>query len=239
MLVDSHCHLDFPGLAEQRAEVIERAHAADVGVMQTIATRLSTFDAVLAIAEADSGIFCSVGVHPHQADQEGVDDPAPLVARAGHPKVIGIGESGLDYFYDNSSRAGQERSFRAHIQAARDTGLPLIVHTRDADRDTVDLLRAAMTEAPFAGVIHCYSSSPELGFAAVEMGLYLGIGGILTFKRSEALRATVRTLPLDRLVLETDAPYLAPQPVRGKRNEPAYVAHVAATPADVKDLPFV
>jgi TatD DNase family protein len=237
MLVDSHCHLDFPGLAEERARVIERAHAAGVAVMQTIGTRLSTFDRVLAIAEAEPGIFCSVGVHPHQADEEGVDEPGPLVARTRHAKVIGIGESGLDYYYDNSSRAGQERSFRAHIEAARESGLPLIVHTRDADHDTIDLLRAAMAEAPFAGVIHCYSSSPELGFAAVEMGLYLGLGGILTFKRSDELRATVRALPLDRLILETDAPYLAPQPFRGKRNEPAYVAHVAATLAEVKALP--
>jgi TatD DNase family protein len=237
MLVDSHCHLDFPGLAEERARVIERAHAAGVAVMQTIGTRLSTFDRVLAIAEAEPGIFCSVGVHPHQADEEGVDEPGPLVARTRHAKVIGIGESGLDYYYDNSSRAGQERSFRAHIEAARESDLPLIVHTRDADHDTIDLLRAAMAEAPFAGVIHCYSSSPELGFAAVEMGLYLGLGGILTFKRSDELRATVRGLPLDRLILETDAPYLAPQPFRGKRNEPAYVAHVAATLAEVKALP--
>src|SRR5919106_176403 len=236
MLVDSHCHLDFPGLVEERAQVIGRAHAAGVAVMQTIGTRLSTFEQVLAIAESDPGIFCSVGVHPHQADEEGVDDPAPLVASAGHPKVIGIGESGLDYYYDNSSRAGQERSFRAHIQAARETGLPLIVHTRDADRDTIDLLRAAMAEAPLTGVIHCYSSSPELGFAAVEMGLYLGLGGVLTFKRSDELRATVCALPLDRLLLETDAPYLAPQPFRGKRNEPAYVAHVAATLAEVKGV---
>jgi TatD DNase family protein len=238
MLVDSHCHLDFPGLVEERARVIERAHAAGVGVMQTIGTRLSTFDAVLEIVEADPGIFCSVGVHPHQADEEGIDDPAPLLARARHPKVIGIGESGLDYHYDNSSRSGQERSFRAHIEAARESGLPLIVHTRDADRDTIDLLRAAMAEAPFAGVIHCYSSSPELGFAAVEMGLYLGLGGILTFRRSDELRATVQALPLDRLILETDAPYLAPQPFRGKRNEPAYVAHVAATLAEVKAVPL-
>jgi TatD DNase family protein len=238
MLVDSHCHLDFPGLAEERAQVIARAQAAGVGVMQTIATRLDTFEEVLAITEAHPGIFCSVGVHPHRADQEVVDDPAPLVARTSHVKVIGIGESGLDYYYDNSSRAGQERSFRAHIQAARDASLPLIVHTRDADRHTIDLLRAAMAEAPFTGVIHCYSSSPELGFAAVEMGLYLGLGGILTFKRSNELRATVRALPLDRLILETDAPYLAPQPFRGKRNEPAYVAHVAATLAEVKSLPL-
>jgi TatD DNase family protein len=237
MLVDSHCHLDFPGLVEERAQVIARAQAAGVGVMQTIGTRLSTFDEVLAIAEADPGIFCSVGVHPHQADEERVDDPEPLVARARHAKVIGIGESGLDYYYDNSSRAGQERSFRAHIEAARASGLPLIVHTRDADRNTIDLLGAAMAEAPLTGVIHCYSSSPELGFAAVEMGLYLGLGGVLTFKRSEELRATVQALPLDRLILETDAPYLAPQPFRGKRNEPAYVAHVAATLAEVKALP--
>ncbi len=237
MLVDSHCHLDFPGLVEERAQVVERARTAGVGVMQTIATRLSTFEQVLAIAAADPGIFCSVGVHPHQADEEGVDDPAPLVARARHAKVIGIGESGLDYYYDNSSRAGQERRFRAHIAAARESGLPLIVHTRDADRDTIDVLRAAMAEGPFAGVIHCYSSSPELGFAAVEMGLHLGLGGILTFKRSDELRATVRALPLDRLILETDAPYLAPQPFRGKRNEPAYVAHVATTLAEVKGLP--
>jgi TatD DNase family protein len=237
MLVDSHCHLDFPGLSEQRPDVIERAHAAGVTVMQTIGTRLSTFDEVLAIAEADPGIFCSVGVHPHRADQEGVDGPEPLLARTRHPKVIGIGESGLDHHYDNSSREGQERSFRAHIQAARDSGLPLIVHTRDADRDTIDLLRAAMAEAPFTGVIHCYSSSPELGFAAVEMGLYLGLGGILTFKRSDELRATVRALPLDRLLLETDAPYLAPEPLRGRRNEPAQVARVAAMLAEVKSLP--
>ena len=237
MLVDSHCHLDFSGLSEQRPAVIERAHAAGVQVMQTIGTRLSTFDQVLAIAEAEPGIFCSIGVHPHRADQEGLDDPAPLLAMTHHPKVIGIGESGLDYYYDNSSRAGQERSFRAHIQAARDSGLPLIVHTRDADRATIDLLRTAMAEAPFTGVIHCYSSSPELGFAAVEMGLYLGLGGILTFKRSDELRATVRALPLDRLLLETDAPYLAPEPFRGKRNEPAHVARVAAMLAEVRSLP--
>ncbi len=237
MLVDSHCHLDFPGLAEQRCQVIARARAADVQVMQTIATRLSTFAQLLTIAEADPGIFCSVGVHPHQADEEGIDDPQPLLARTDHPKVIGIGESGLDYYYQNSSRSAQERSFRAHIDAARQSGLPLIVHTRDADRDTIALLGDALREGPFGGVIHCYSSTPELGFAAVEMGFYLGLGGILTFKRSDELRATVRALPLDRLILETDAPYLAPQPVRGKTNEPAYVAHVAATLAEVKALP--
>jgi TatD DNase family protein len=236
VLVDSHCHLDFPALAEERDAVLARARAAGVGVMQTIGTRLGTFEQVLAIAQANPDVYCSVGVHPHRAAKEPLDGPAQLTAWAAHPKVIGIGESGLDYYYDHSPRDVQANVFRTHIEAARETGLPLIVHTRDADRDTADLLRAAMAEAPFAGVIHCYSSSPELAFAAVEMGLYLGLGGILTFKKSEQLRATVRELPLERLLLETDAPYLAPEPFRGKRNEPAYVAHVAATLADIKGL---
>jgi TatD DNase family protein len=175
-------------------------------------------------------------VHPQGAAKEPLDDPARLLAWTEHPKVIGIGESGLDYHYEHSPRDVQAAVFQLHIQAARASGLPLIVHTREADRDTADLLRAAMAEAPFTGVVHCYSSSPELGFAAIEMGLYLGIGGILTFKKSEQLRATVRELPLERLLLETDAPYLAPEPFRGRRNEPAYVAHVAATLAEVKGV---
>jgi TatD DNase family protein len=237
MLVDSHCHLDFPALAEHRDQVIQRARTSGIDVMQTIATRLSTFDRVLAIAQANAGVFCSVGVHPHHADEEGVGDPDALLARTADSQVIGIGESGLDYYYQNSTRAAQERSFRAHIDAARQSGLPLIVHTRDADADTIEILGAAMREGPFTGVIHCYSSGPELGFAAVEMGLYLGLGGILTFKRSDELRATVKALPIERLILETDAPYLAPQPVRGKTNEPAYVTHVVATLAEVKGLP--
>jgi TatD DNase family protein len=235
MLVDSHCHLDMLGDAAERAAIIERARAAGVAVMQTIGTRLSTFDQVLEIAEAHPAVFCSVGVHPHRAS-EAPSDAAPLLAQVDHPKVIGIGESGLDYYYDNSPREDQARSFRLHIQAARASGLPLIVHTRDADQDTVAMLREAMAEGPFAGVIHCYSTSPELGVAAIELGLYLGLGGILTFRRSEQLRATVRDLPLERLLLETDAPYLAPEPFRGRRNEPAYVAHVAATLAEVRGL---
>ncbi len=236
MLVDSHCHLDFPVLAEERAEVITRARSAGVELMQTIGTRLSSFDQVLAIAEAHPEVVCSVGVHPHQAAEEGLDEPAPLLAHAAHPKVVGVGESGLDYHYDNSPREAQAATFRAHIEAARASGLPLIVHTRDADDDTMAMLRTAMDDGAFTGVIHCYSSSPELGFAAVDLGLYLGLGGILTFKRSDELRATVRELPLDRLLLETDAPYLAPEPFRGKRNEPAHVARVAATLAEVKGL---
>ena len=236
MLVDSHCHLDFPALAEDRDAVLARARAAGLVLMQTIGTRLDTFEQVLAIAEANPDVWCSVGVHPHRAAKEPLQGPDRLVAAAAHPKVIGIGESGLDYYYDNSPGAVQAEVFRMHIQAARESGLPLIVHTREADRDTADLLRAGMAEGAFTGVIHCYSSSPELGFAAVEMGLYLGLGGILTFKRSDQLRATVRELPLERLLLETDAPFLAPEPFRGKRNEPAYVAHVAARLAEIKGL---
>jgi TatD DNase family protein len=236
VLVDSHCHLDFPPLAEERDAVLARARAAGVGVIQTIGTRLDTFEQVVALADANEDVYCSVGVHPHHAAEEPLGEPDGLLPWAEHPKVIGIGESGLDYHYDHSPRDLQAAVFRIHIEAARQSGLPLIVHTRDADRDTAELLRAAMAEAPFTGVIHCYSSSPELGFAAVEMGLYLGLGGILTFKRSEELRAAVRELPLERLLLETDAPYLAPEPFRGRRNEPAYVAHVAATLAEVKGL---
>ena len=236
MLVDSHCHLDFPGLAEERDAVLARARAAGIGAMQTIGTRLGTFQEVVAIAEANPDVWCAVGVHPHRAAEEPLDAPDQLLGWAAHPRVIGIGESGLDYHYDHSPRDVQAEVFRIHIAAARESGLPLIVHTRDADEDTADLLREAMGEGRFAGVVHCYSSSPELGFAAIDMGLYLGLGGILTFRRSDQLRATVRELPLDRLLLETDAPYLAPEPFRGRRNEPAHVAHVAAALAELKGL---
>jgi TatD DNase family protein len=236
MLVDSHCHLDFPALAEEGAAVIERADAAGVRVMQTIGTHLDDFDRVLAIAAAHPGVYCSVGVHPHRATREPIAGPEPLLAHIGHAKLIGIGESGLDYHYDHSPRDVQATVFRAHIAAARASGLPLIVHTRDADQDTIAMLRDAMAEGRFSGVIHCYSSSPELAFQALELGLYLGIGGILTFRRSDQLRRTVRELPLERLLLETDAPYLAPEPFRGQRNEPAYVGKVAAALADLKGL---
>jgi len=236
MLVDSHCHLDFPALAEEGDAVIERARAAGVGAMQTIGTSLASFDRVLAIVDSHPGVWCSIGVHPHRAAKERIEDPRPLLARLGHPKVIGIGESGLDYYYDHSPRDVQAEVFRAHIAAARTSGLPLIVHSRDADRETIAILEHEMAQGSFSGVVHCYSSSPELGVQAVDLGLYLGIGGILTFKRSEELRRTVRDLPLERLLLETDAPYLAPEPFRGKRNEPAYVARVAARLAEIKGI---
>ncbi|MGF1562463.1 MAG: TatD family hydrolase [Geminicoccaceae bacterium] len=236
LLIDSHCHLDFPDFADDLEGVIARAREADVEIMQSISTRLSTFPALKRLAEAHDGVFCSIGVHPHQAGEEGIDDPAPILAETDHPKVIGIGESGLDYYYDRSPRDRQARSFRNHIKACQQSSMPLIVHSRDADDDTIEILRSEMEKAPFSGEIHCFSSGRALASAAIEMGLYLGIGGMLTFKRSDELRAIVADLPLDRLLLETDAPYLAPMPHRGKRNEPAYVAFVAEVLADVHEI---
>lgn len=237
MIVDSHCHLDYPGLAEREAEVVGRARAAGVGLMLTIATRQAAWDGVEALADRHEGVVCALGVHPHEAGKEGLDDPAPLLEAARHPKVVGIGESGLDYFYDLAPRDRQAASFRTHVRAARASGLPLIVHTRDADDDTMAILEEEMAAGPFAGVVHCYSSSRRLAERAVAIGLHLGIGGILTFKRSDELRATVADMPLESLLLETDAPYLAPIPFRGRTNEPAYTAHVAAVLAGVRGLP--
>lgn len=238
MIVDSHCHLDYPGLAEDEAGVVARARAAGVGRMVHIAAKRDGWPVGLALAERRPEVLTALGIHPHEAGREGLDDPAPLLALAEHPRVVAIGESGLDYFYDLSPRDRQRTSFLTHIAAARASGLPLIVHTRDADDDTMDLLEAEMARGPFTGVIHCYSSSRRLAERAVAIGLYLGIGGILTFKKSDALRATVRDMPLDRLLLETDAPYLAPVPMRGRTNEPAFTAHVAKVLAGLRGLPL-
>ncbi|HWL67541.1 MAG TPA: TatD family hydrolase [Geminicoccus sp.] len=235
-IVDTHCHLDYPGLTEQLPAVLERAAAAGVDRMITIGTKLSAFEKIRAIAHDHPNVFCTIGVHPHEAGKEGFPDPDLLLKAAENPRVVGIGESGLDYFYDNAPRDAQRRSFLLHIHVAQATGLPLVVHTRDADDDTMDLLEEAMRRQPFTGVIHCYSSSRRLAERAVTMGLHLGIGGILTFPRSDLIRDTIRQMPLDSLVLETDAPYLAPVPKRGKPNEPAYVAHVAAKLAEVLGL---
>jgi TatD DNase family protein len=235
-LVDTHCHLDFPGLAEHLPDVLTRAHAAGVTRMISIGTRLSTFDRVREIARTNPGVFCTIGVHPHEAGSEGLTDPGALIAAAADPLVVGIGESGFDYFYDKAPRDRQRRSFMAHIHACQETGLPLVVHTRDADDDTMDLLEAAMRFKRFTGVIHCYSSSRRLAERAVTMGLHLGIGGIATFPKSEEIRETIRQMPLDSLILETDAPYLAPAPKRGKTNEPSFVAYVAARLADLFGL---
>ena len=236
MLVDSHCHLEMKGLADELDAVMARAADAGVGVIQTICTRLTEFEPVLALARRRDALYCSVGVHPHNVASEPEATVEALVALADDPKVIGIGESGLDYYYDHSPREAQRASFRVHAAAARESGLPLIVHTRDADTDTVAILADEMSKGAFKGVIHCFSTSRELAEKSLDLGLYISVSGIVTFNRAEDLRETVREVPLDRLLIETDAPYLAPVPMRGKRNEPAYVAHVAERVAQVRGM---
>jgi len=233
MLVDSHCHLDFPDFATERDSVIARARAAGVETMLTISTRLDQFGGVRTIAETYEGIWCSVGAHPHEAADHATLISEQLVALATHPKVVGIGETGLDFHYDLSPRDIQEQVFRAHIEASRASGLPLIIHAREADRDIERILDE---EQPPPGVLHCFSSGRELAEAAVAMGFYISISGIVTFRNAEELRDIVRDVPLDRLLVETDAPYLAPVPYRGKRNEPAFVAATAAAVATLKGL---
>jgi TatD DNase family protein len=236
MLVDSHCHLDFPDFAPELDEVIVRARAAGVGTMLTIGTKLKAFERVRAIAERHGDIWCSVGIHPHEAGVEPISEASALLAHAVHPRVIGIGEAGLDYYYEHSPRDDQIRNFRAHIEASRTTGLPLIVHARDADDDLCQILTDESERGAFPGLIHCFSSSATLARTALELGMMISISGIVTFKTAESLRAIVAEVPLDRLLVETDAPYLAPVPKRGKRCEPAFVAHTAAEVARVKQV---
>jgi TatD DNase family protein len=236
MLVDSHCHLDFPEFAPELDAVVQRASDAGVAVCVSIGTTLARFPAVRAIAERYVNVWCTVGVHPHEAQMELLESPAALVDAARHPKVVGIGETGLDYFYQHSPRAQQIANFRAHIEAARQARLPLIVHTRDADDDTIAVLEEEMTAGPFSGLIHCFTGTQRLADAAVALGMSISVSGIATFKKSDALRAVLKTVPLERLLVETDAPYLAPMPHRGKRNEPAFVAHTAALLATIKGI---
>lgn len=236
MLVDSHCHLDFPDFEGRLDDVMARARNAGVGRMLTICTHVTRFERVLALAERYDNVWCTVGIHPHEAGNEPEVDAARLIALAKHPKVVGFGETGLDYFYEHSPRERQKASFRAHIQAARETGLPVVVHTREADDDTVRILAEEMEKGAFPGLIHCFTSGRELAEKAIEHGLYISLSGIVTFKSAEAVRETVRGLPLDRLLVETDAPYLAPIPNRGKTNEPAFVVHTAAKVADIKGV---
>jgi TatD DNase family protein len=235
MLVDSHCHLDYAPMADDLAGTVARARSAGVGAMLTIGTKLRDFPKVRAIAESNDSIYCSVGIHPHEAQNEAAD-AARLVELARHPKVVGIGETGLDYYYDKSPREQQQANFRAHMRAASETGLPLIVHTRDAEEDTAAMIATGLREGPLKGVLHCFTSSQRLARQAIEMGFYISISGIITFKNAEDLRQTVRGLPLDRLLVETDSPYLAPVPMRGKPCEPAYVAHTAAKVAELKGV---
>lgn len=239
MLVDSHCHLDFPEFNVELDAVMDRARRAGVGTMVTISTKLSEWERVRAIAEAYPEVWCSVGVHPHEAAvEQGTDDVARLATLARHPRVVGIGESGLDYYYEHSPRKAQQRAFRAHCAAARETGLPLIVHTRDADEDMIRILgeESQAEGGLLKGLIHCFTAGPELADFALKIGFYISISGIVTFKAAEALRETVKRIPLEHLLVETDAPFLAPVPMRGKRNEPAFVRHTAAAVAALKGV---
>jgi TatD DNase family protein len=232
MLVDSHCHLDFPDFAEERAAIVARALAAGIGRMVTISTRVKRLQQVLEIAETFEEVYCSVGTHPHNAAEEldvTVDD---LVRLSAHPKVVAIGEAGLDYFYDHAPRDAQAQGFRTHIAAARETGLPLVIHSRDADDDMADILKDETGKGAFPFILHCFSSGRRLAEVGVALGGYVSFSGILTFKNSAELRAIAADVPHDRLLVETDAPYLAPIPFRGKRNEPAYVARTAKVLAE-------
>ncbi len=236
MLVDSHCHLDFPHLSDQLDDVLARARNADIGTLVTICTRVRNFDQIHAIAEAHENIFCSVGTHPHNADEERDVTIDEIVALAQRPKVVAVGEAGLDYFRDNAPREDQAAGFRRHITAARDTGLPLVIHTRDADQDTARILEEEMEKGPFKAVLHCFTAGAELAQRGLDLGLYISFSGVLTFKNSDELREIAASVPLDRLLVETDAPYLSPEPMRGKKNEPANVVHTAAKLADVKGV---
>lgn len=227
MLVDSHCHLDFPDFAEDRAGVVARARAAGVGHMVTISTRVRRFGQVLAIAEEFDNVFCSVGTHPHNAAEELDVTADELVGLAAHPKVVAIGEAGLDYHYDKSPRDAQMSGFRTHIEAARITGLPLVIHARSADEDIASTLTEETEKGAFPFVLHCFSSGRELARTGVELGGYVSFSGILTFRNSDEIRSIAAEVPHDRLLVETDAPYLAPVPLRGKTNEPSYVVHTA------------
>jgi TatD DNase family protein len=236
MLIDSHCHLDFPDFADELDAVVARARAAGVARIVTISTRVKRHGDVLAIAERFPDVFCSVGTHPHNAHEEldiTVDD---LIARAQHLKVVAIGEAGLDYYYDNSPREAQERGFRNHIAAARATRLPLVIHSRDADDDTARILEQETGKGAFPAVLHCYTGGRDLAERAMALGLFISFTGILTFKKSDDLRAIARDLPADRVLVETDAPYLAPGRYRGKRNEPAYVVETAKVLAQIRGL---
>jgi TatD DNase family protein len=236
MLIDSHCHLDFPDFAAELDAVVARARAAGVGRMVTISTRVKKHAQVFGIAEKFPDVFCSVGTHPHNAHEELDIDAAALVAIAQHPKVVAIGEAGLDYHYDTSPRDAQEQGFRAHIAAARETGLPLVIHSREADADMARILKEETGKGAFPAVLHCFTGGRDLAFAAIDLGLFVSFTGIITFKNSGALREIAAALPAERVLVETDSPYLAPVPYRGKRCEPAYVLETAKVLAETRGV---
>ncbi len=234
MFVDSHCHLNYKGLVEDQPSVLARARAAGVSGMLNISTRECEWDEVLGVAERESDVWASVGIHPHEADQHPDIDTAKLVDRARNPRVVAIGETGLDYYYDKSDRERQRTSFRSHIAASRDTGLPLIVHTRDAEDDSATMLTEEMGKGTYKGVIHCFTASADFAAKALDLGLYISISGIVTFKNARDLQATAATIPADRLLIETDSPFLAPVPHRGKPCEPGFVADTARFLAELR-----
>lgn len=238
MLIDSHCHLDFPDFGSELDVVVARARTAGIERMVTISTRVRQQPDLLAIADRFSDVFCSVGTHPHYAHEELDVTAADLAARSRAPKVVALGEAGLDYHYDNSPREAQERGFRTHIAAARETGLPLVIHSRDAEDETARILEEEMGKGAFAAVLHCFTGGRDLARCAVALGHFVSFTGILTFKNSDALRAIAADLPADRILVETDAPYLAPGKLRGKRNEPAYVVETAKVLAETRGVSF-
>jgi TatD DNase family protein len=236
MLIDSHCHLDFPELSQELEAVLARAAQAGVGLMLTISTRVRRFEALRAIVEAHDNIFCSIGTHPHHAAEEPDVTTEELVKLARHPKIVAIGEAGLDYHYDNSSREVQAASFRTHIAASRETGLPLVIHAREADADIARILEQETAKGAFPFVLHCFTSGAELARRGLALGGYVSFSGVITFKNAESLRDIAREVPQDRLLVETDAPYLAPVPKRGKTNEPSFVVHTAAHLAALRGM---
>lgn len=238
MLIDSHCHLDFPELAADRAGVLARARAAGIDGMVTISTRVKRFDEIIAIAEAHPEVWCSVGTHPHHADEELDIFAEDLVRLSAHPKCVAIGEAGLDYFYDNAPKEAQAEGLRRHIAAARTTQLPLVIHSRSADAQMALILREEMGQGSFPFVLHCFTAGMDLARTALELGGYISFSGIITFKNAEEIREVAKMVPADRYLVETDAPYLAPIPHRGSTNEPSYVAHTAAKVAETRGIPL-
>lgn len=236
MLIDTHCHLDFPDFAAERDAIVARARSAGLGRMITISTQVAKFPAIAALAESYDDVYCTVGTHPHEAHVEPEASAVDIVALTRHPKCVGIGEAGLDYHYDRAPRDVAHRVFRTHIAAARESGLPLVIHARDADADVATILEDEARKGPFKALLHCFTSSRQLAERALALGLFISFSGVLTFKKSDELRAIARDVPLDRLLVETDAPFLAPVPFRGKRNEPAFVKETARVLAEVKGL---
>ena len=234
MLVDSHCHLNYKGLVEQQAEVLARARSSGVSAMLNISTRESEWDEVVGLAEQEADVWASVGIHPHEADGHTGVDAAKLIERAQNSRVVGVGETGLDYYYDKSDRAQQRSSFREHIVAARETQLPIIIHTRDAEDDTAQILSEEMALGSYTGVIHCFTASAEFARRSLDLGLYISLSGIVTFKNAADIQAVAKWLPADRMLVETDAPFLAPVPHRGKTGEPGFVADTARFVANLR-----